>query len=402
MSHCLSRRSIDHLVLERGEVGHAWFKQRWDSLTLLTPNWASQLPGYHYNGSDPDGYMTANQIGQFIQGYARKIDAPIQADTMVNRLRLDGSQYVLETSQGPYSAQSVVMASGACNLASVPAFSEQLPKSIFQISAKDYKRPDQLPDGGALVVGASASGLQIAQEIHNSGRPVTLSVGEHIRLPRTYRGRDIYYWLDKIGRLDVRFDELTEEELRRGRGLPSPQLVGTPEKVSLNLNHLTNDGVVLVGRISAVREAELLFSGGLRNVCNLADLKMKRLAKAVDEWIVEHSAEAPPPDLKFKPTQVDSDPRLSLDLSNGEIRSIVWATGFRPDYSWLDIDVLDRKGKLSHDGGIIASPGLYAMGLSLMRRHKSTFIYGATDDAMDISDHLAKFVGAASQERVTP
>ena len=399
MSQCLSTLGIDHIVLERGEVGHAWLHDRWDSLTLLTPNWATRLPGHDYDGDDPDGYMTSHQVGDHIQNYAKLIDAPIQTETDVTAVRAKGDRYHVETSTGEYTARAVVLASGICNLAAVPGFAADLPTSIVQLNTRDYRNPHQLPEGGVLVVGASASGLQLADEIHKSGRPVTLSVGEHVRLPRIYRGHDIYHWLDRIGRLDVRFDELTDDELRRGRGLPSPQLIGTANRATLNLNELTAQGVRLVGRISAVRDHELLFSGGLKNVCNLADLKMKRLAKTIDEWIVETGVDAIAPDLDYQPTVVDDDPVLSLNLTDGGIQSVVWATGFRPDYSWLDVDVVDRKGKLTHEGGVVSSPGLYAMGLSLMRRQKSTFIYGATDDAMDISTHLADYLGHSSTSR---
>ena len=393
MSQCLSSRNIDHVVLERGEVGNSWNNDRWDSLTLLTPNWATQLPGYDYKGNDPDGYMTTHEVGRYFQDYARVINAPVQTETNVTSVSSQNNQYRIETSAGEYTANTVVLASGICNLAAVPPFAEELPASIVQMNTRDYRNPEQLPKGGVLVVGASASGLQLADEIHKSGRPVTLSVGEHVRLPRTYRGHDIYYWLDKIGRLDVRYDELTDDELRRGRGLPSPQLAGTQQHATLNLNELTAQGVKLVGRISAIRGHELLFSGGLKNLCNLADLKMKRLAKTIDEWIIENNEDAIVSDLNYVPTRVDNDPALSLDLKNGDIRSVVWATGFRPDYSWLNVDVLDRKGKLTHDGGIVTSSGLYAMGLSLMRRQKSTFIYGATEDAMDVSAHLTVYLG---------
>jgi putative flavoprotein involved in K+ transport len=220
---------------------------------------------------------------------------------------------------------------------------------------------------------------------------VTLSVGEHVRLPRTYRGRDVLWWMDASGVWDQRYDEL--EDLTRARRLPSPQLVGTPERATLDLNALTSMGVELVGRWAAVRDGRALFSGGLRNMFSLADLKMVRLLDTFDEWARAsgRDTEVGPPE-RFPPTRVPESTRLQLDLQSGEIRAIVWATGFRPDYGWLDVPVVDAKGQLRHEGGVVDSPGLYALGLPVLRRRKSTFIYGIEDDAREVTDHLARYL----------
>jgi putative flavoprotein involved in K+ transport len=273
----------------------------------------------------------------------------------------------------------------------VPPFSDAVPESVVQLTPFGYRGPAQLPDGGVLVVGASATGVQLAAEIRESGRPVTLSVGEHVRLPRTYRGRDVLWWMDASGLWDQRYDEV--EDLTRARRLPSPQLVGTPERTTLDLNALAAMGVELVGRLAAVRDGRALFSGGLRNMFSLADLKMERLLDTFDEWAKTdgHDAEAGPPE-RFARTRVPESTRLQLDLRSGEIRAIVWATGFRPDYSWLDVPVVDAKGQLHHDGGVADSPGLYALGLPVLRRRKSTFICGIEDDAREVIEHLAGFL----------
>ena len=285
----------------------------------------------------------------------------------------------------------MVLASGACNLPNVPAVSQAVPTSIECFTALDYRNPQQLPDGGVLIVGASATGVQLADEINRSGRHVTLSVGEHVRLPRTYRGRDVLWWMDASGIWNQRYDEI--DDLTRARRLPSPQLIGTPERTTLDLNALSAAGVEIVGRLAAVRDGRALFSGGLRNQFALADLKMERLLDTFDDWARNHGRDPEVgPTERFEPTRVPASSRLDLDLRSGEIRSIIWATGFRPDYSWLDVPVVDHKGHLRHDGGVVDAPGLYAIGLPVLRRRKSTFIHGAEDDARDLIDHLARYL----------
>jgi putative flavoprotein involved in K+ transport len=266
-----------------------------------------------------------------------------------------------------------------------------LPRGIRSLTPKEYRNPDQLEDRGVLVVGASATGLQLADEIHRSGRPVTLAVGEHIRMPRQYRGRDIQWWLDAIGVLDERYDQV--DDLVRARRVPSPQLVGTPERVTLDLNVLADRGVGIVGRLVGIKEGKAQFSGSLRNHCAMADLKLGRLLDRIDAWIDRSGRDAAiAPPIRFDPTRVPERVRLGLDLTAARIGTVVWATGFRPDYSWLRVPVLDHKGALRHDGGVVDAPGLYALGLNFMRRRKSSFIHGATDDALELSAHLHAYL----------
>jgi putative flavoprotein involved in K+ transport len=392
----LTDRSIEHVVLERGEVANSWRHERWDSLRLLTPNWQSQLPGLRYDGPDPDGYMSMSEVVSFIDRFATVSAAPVLTATNVTSVRpADDGGYLVRASTGDRHADAVVIASGACNRPSVPAFSATLPASITQVTPFDYRNPAQLPGGGVLVVGASATGVQLAAEIARSGRPVTLSVGEHVRLPRTYRGRDVMWWMDAAGVWDQAYDQV--DDLERARRLPSPQLVGTPDRSTLDLNALTGLGVELVGRWAAVRDGRALFSGGLRNVFALADLKLERLLDTFDEWArVSGRAGELGPVERFSPTQVPHTSRLQLDLTTGEISTVVWATGYRPDYSWLDVPVLDAKGALQHEGGVLTQPGLYTLGLPVLRRRKSSFIYGIEDDARAVIEHLAGYLAAAA------
>jgi putative flavoprotein involved in K+ transport len=389
------------VVLERGEVANSWRRERRDSLRLLTPNWQSRLPGYRYEGADPDGFMAMREVIEFVARFAVVADAPVRTHTVVTSVRQTDGGYLVTTPEGGLRCRSVVLASGACNLPNVPVLRQAVPASIECFTALDYRNPDQLPEGGVLIVGASATGVQLADEVRRSGRPVTLSVGEHVRLPRTYRGRDVLWWMDASGIWNQRYDEI--DDLTRARRLPSPQLVGTPERMSLDLNTLGAGGVEIVGRLAAVRDGRALFSGGLRNQFALADLKMERLLDTFDDWARSHARDAEvAPAERFEPSRVPAASRLDLDLRSGEIRSIIWATGFRPDYSWLDVPVVDRKGHLRHDGGVVDAPGLYAIGLPVLRRRKSTFIHGAEDDARDLTDHLACYLAGTSRGAVPP
>lgn len=394
ISRFLTRRSIDHLVLERGEVGNAWRRDRWDSLRLLTPNWMCRLPGYDYQGEDPDGYMGKDEVADFVSSYADWIGAPVKTGTTVHKVNAHGDGYRVSTDQGTWQCRAVVIASGAFNKASVPAVARAVPGHIHQVNSLDYKNPGRLPEGGVLVVGASATGLQLACELQESGRPVTLAVGEHVRMPRTYRGRDIQWWMLASGILDECVGD--RQDLDRVRRLPSPQLVGTPEHATLDLNALAEKRVRIAGRLVGVRGGLAQFSGSLRNVCALADLKMNRLLASIDDWAAQsrYAGEVGPRET-FEPTRIDTSPVLGLDLDHGEIRSIVWATGFRPDYRWLDLPVLDRKGQIRHDGGVVDMPGIFVLGLPFLRRRKSSFIHGAEDDARELSRAVAKHLGQA-------
>ncbi len=399
MSRCLAERSIDHVVLERGEVANSWKTERWDSLRLLTPNWQSRLPGYRYTGKDPHGFRTMPETVAYLERYAEAISAPVRTHTAVTSLRRTENGYLLATRNGEWRCRIVVIASGACNIASVPALAADVPPTVASVTPMQYRNASQLDAGGVLVVGASATGVQIADEIQRSGRPVTLAVGEHIRMPRVYRGRDIQWWMDAAGILDQRYDEI--DDLARARNVPSLQLAGYPDRRTLDLNSLRAIGVRLVGRLAGMRDGTAQLSGGLANQVALSDLKMNRLLDTLDAWAAANrvSDEVEPP-RRFEPTRLEASPPLSLDLRRGEFRTIVWATGYRPDYSWLHVPVFDRKGRIRHDGGVVDSPGMYLMGTQFMRRRKSALIDGAGDDARDLSAHIVNCLGRETVKAV--
>ena len=394
MSRRLTERSIDHVVLERGDVANSWRTQRWPSLRLLTPNWQTRLPGHDYAGDEPDGFMPAADLAATLTCYARLISAPVRTGVTVHALRAGPQGFQIQANDDLLRARVVVVATGACILPAIPGIASAIPPSTTTLTPLAYRDPGQLPDGGVLVVGASATGVQLAGEIHRSGRPVTLAVGEHVRLPRTYRGRDIFWWLDATRLLAERYDQI--DDLTRARHLPSPQLTGAPEAVTTDLNSLTAQGVRIVGRLGRINDRVAQFSGSLANTCKLADLKMNRFLNRADEWATASGLdrELPSPH-RYPPTRVDPRTPLELDLTSGEITTVLWATGFRPDHSWLDIPVLDRAGRIRHDGGVVTgAPGLYVIGMPVLRTRASTYIHGAAADSGALACHLRSFLSS--------
>ncbi len=396
MSRCLTDRSIDHVVLERGEVANSWRTERWDSLRLLTPNWMSRLPGHQYQGPDPDGYMTSAEVINFLGSYHDSFDAPVMTHTTVESVSSVDNGYRVATNRGTIESRAVVVATGACSTPRIPALAAELPAHIHQVAPIRYRNPDQLSSGRVLVVGASASGAQLADELQRSGRDVTLAVGDHVRLPRTYRGMDIHWWMDTIGLLDERHDEM--EDINRARRLPSLQLVGSPDRRTLDLNALHAAGVQLVGRLAGVSGTTAQFSGSFANQCSSADLKLGRLLASIDEYAAAHGldVELEAPD-RPAPTAVP-EAVTTADLRG--IDTVIWATGFRPDYPWLEPNLLDRKGAIRHDGGVMDAPGMYVLGLPFTRRRKSSFIDGVGPDADDLSAHLAQHLHATATSRI--
>ncbi|HUF87158.1 MAG TPA: NAD(P)-binding domain-containing protein [Thermohalobaculum sp.] len=392
MSRVLSQRGIDHRVLERGRVAERWRSERWDSLRLLTPNWCTRLPGWRYRGGDPDGFMTMPEVVRFFADYAHAFCAPVLTGVTVRAVRFEGTGWRVETDREIWAARAVVIATGHCDRPRVPAMAGALPRGIRQLTPPEYRNARALPEGGVLVVGASASGVQLAAEIHASGRPVTLAVGRHIRLPRRYRGRDIIWWLDRTGLLDERIDRVPDPDAARAQ--PSLQLVGDPAGRALDLAVLARAGVRLVGRAQGVDGARMRFAGDLAETTAAAERKLTRLRARIDRFAALSGlgAEVGPPD-PDAPVLLDSRPQ-AIDLAAEGIRTLVWATGYRRDYAWLRVPALGPDGEIVQRGGVTAWPGLYVLGLRFQRRRKSSFIDGVGDDAMAIAPHLAAHLGA--------
>jgi len=386
LSRCLTDVGIEHVVLERGEVGERWRRASWDSLRLLTPRWQARLPGWSYQGDDPDGYMDWRETVGYLEGFARSFPAPIVTGVSVTSVRRHAGRFIVDTTSGAWRADHVVIATGDCQQTRRPPFAGRLPGDIVQMDPTRYRNPRDLPDGGVLVVGASSTGVQLANEIHASGRAVTMSVGRHTRLPRTYRGTDILWWLDRMGVLGERADQVPDLEASRQQ--PSLQLVGTPERRTLDLRQLIRAGVRLVGRAVDASGDTVHFDDALVEATVAADVKMARLLERIERFIeAEGLVEGLSPADDFEPTPFLDAP-ARLDLAAEGIRSVVWATGYRRDYGWLHAPALDAEGEIMHAGGVTPVPGLYVLGLRFLRRRKSSFIDGAADDARDLTTHI--------------
>jgi len=385
MSAQLSAAGLDHVVLERGEAGQSWRTERWDSLRLLTPSWMCRLPGQGYEGDEPDGFLSAAATVAFLDAYQRRFVPGVRTHVTVEAAVRTAAGYTVTTDAGQWRCQVLVAATGSSSQPRIPPSAADLPARIVQLPALWYRRPDALPpDGDVLVVGASASGVQIADELRGHGRQVTLAVGEHIRLPRTYRGRDIYHWLDTIGQLDERYDEV--DDINRARRHASVQLVGRDDRATIDLNRLARDGVRVVGRLTRIVGEVAQLSGSLANLIANADLKQGRLLRRIDQAIDAGGlGDTVGPPERPEPTHLGPSV-TELDLR--PVSTVIWATGYRPTSPWLDHAAFDRRGRLAHDGGVGALPGLYVLGLPFLRRRRSNLISGMGPDAADLLPHL--------------
>jgi putative flavoprotein involved in K+ transport len=386
MSRCLADRGVDHVVLERGRVAERWLTERWDSLRLLTPNWMSRLPSWSYDGPDPDGFMTAGEVAAFFSRYARSSDAPVEEQSAVESLRFDGEEYELRTTGASWTAPRVVIATGWCDRPAIPAMAGELSADVHQIAPDRYRNPNSVPDGGVLVVGASATGVQLADELRAAGRDVVLAVGRHSRLPRSYRGMDIFWWLDRIGVRHKTIDEMPDPV--RARHEPSVQLVGSTTRRSVDLTTLQNAGVQIAGRVEGIDGDRVRLADDVTHTVSDADRRMRRLLAEIDRHIdasgLAAEVLAPEPIAPVRPAAAPD----RLGLGDRGITSVVWATGHRRTYPWLHVPVLDEHGEIRHQRGVTPVPGLYVLGQHFQHARNSNSIDGVGRDAEFVADHL--------------
>ncbi|WP_224548437.1 flavin-containing monooxygenase [Mesorhizobium sp. CA16] len=383
LSHCLGQAGIDHAVLERGRIGERWRSQSWRSLRLLTPNWLNALPGSPYESGDPDGFMTKEAFVESLERYAWEWHAPVESNVEVIAARRTVEGFALRTSAGELLARAVVVATGHCDRAVIP-FSAEMLRGPLSIHASQYRSPGELPGGGVLVVGASSSGVQIADELVRAGRRVVLSVGKHTRLPRTWRGQDIFFWLCEMGLMAQRQEDLADPEGARRQ--PSLQLAGRPDRADVDLATLQALGVELTGRVHGVGDREIGFAGDLGRHIAAAEAKQARLLDQIDRFAGMTTPYRP------EPVATPATCAARLSLTDGSIRSIVWATGYARSFGWLEPLALGADGELAHQGGVTSVPGLYALGFRFLRKRDSNFIGGVGADAEAIAAEISRYL----------
>jgi len=385
MSHRLKQRGLPHLVLERGRIAERWHSERWDGLRFQFPNWSVRLPDFPFASADPDGFATSQQILDFITSYADFVAPPVRCGIDVTRLTRsdDASGLVAQTSSGVIEARNVVVATGPYQRPIIPQLFDEA-AGVFQIHASRYRSPDQLPPGAVLVIGAGASGAQIAEELHRASRKVFLSVGRHNRLPRRYRGRDLIWWL-----AEMRIDQTPVEQ--RGPRRLLPVISGAHGGRTVDFRRFAAEGIVLLGRLTSAGASIVDIAPDLAENLGNGDLHYATFLDMVDAYVREHALDCPEdPDARTRRPDPPSvvNPLRRLDLQAEGIRSVIWATGYGVDFGWIEIPVF-AQGEPVHVRGVTEVPGLYFLGLQWLSRMSSSFLSGVGDDAGQLADHIA-------------
>jgi putative flavoprotein involved in K+ transport len=387
MSWHLRQRGVEHVVLERARIGERWRTERWDSLMFQFPNSLLRLPGFEYDGPDADGFTHHSGVLEHIVAYRDLIDAPVREQTEVERLARVGDGWELRTEAGALRAGAVVSATGPFQRPWTPDLASRLPADVVQVHASGYRNPAQLPPGAVLVVGSGASGYQIAEELLDAGRPVHLAVTRHRRMPRRYRGRDLFWWLEDMGPLN-----LTRHEWPDGRQPPPLVVTGVGGGHDVDVRRLHDRGAVLYGRLTGVDGARLGFAGGVEQLLAEADAAYDGFVTMAEKYVAEQGLELPPDDGPPQRRHPVADTQ-DLELRSADITSVVWCTGYRHDMGWLDAPVLDPTGRPVQDRGISPVPGLYFLGLHWMHTLKSSTFAGVSDDAAVVVEHLTRSSG---------
>jgi putative flavoprotein involved in K+ transport len=400
MSHVLNEQGIDHVVLERGRIGERWRSERWDSLRLLTPNWATWLPGWRYTGPEPDGFMDRLEVAAYLEAYAAASRAPVRLGVDVRSLEPSPSgddRLLVRTDAGDLDAGTVVVATGAFQAPQLPETASELPADVQQLHSSRYRNPGALPPGAVLVVGTGASGQQIADELVAAGRRVFVSVGRHRRVPRRYRGRDHYWWLERTGYYDKTTADVPPD-VRRGGA--SPALTGVHGGTyDLDLRRLASEGTTLLGRVRGVRGHRLQLAPDLAESLTAGDRALQEFVRWVEDRLELPGEPVGPPEpfAAYPDPPEVTDPILELDLEREGIATVIWATGFRPTFDeWIRLPVLDDAGQPRHDRGTTPHPGVFFLGLHWLHRQRSAFIRGAEEDARHLGERIGERSRSAS------
>jgi putative flavoprotein involved in K+ transport len=387
ISYYLSQRGREHVVLERApRVGHAWRFQRWDSFTLVTPNFQVRMPGAEYAGSDPNGFMPLAEVVKYFDDFVERFGLPVHCGIDVCSIEKVQAKYLVRTSKDSYEADNVVIATGLYQAPKIPRFSTGIPSSILQMHSMEYRNPSSLPNGAVLVVGTGQSGAQIAEELYQSGRKVYLSIGSAGRVPRRYRGRDISDWLTRMGWFDTKVQELHS---RQAKFAPHPQISGKNGGESLNLHQFARDGVVLLGHARDTRNNRLIIAPDLKETLAKVDQFETDTLKKVDDYIVRRDLRAPPEHVPQLSDGYEQKVIPELDLTTEGISSVIWATGYRFDFSLVKLPVVDGDGYPIQQRGVTDYDGLYFLGMPWLYSRRSGILFGVGDDAAYLANHIA-------------
>lgn len=385
LSYLLKQKQIDHLIFEKHQIGHAWRHERWDSFCLVTPNWQCQLPGFPYAGSDPHGFMGKQEIVAYLKAYAQFFNPPIREGVTVSKVCLVGTQFSVQTSIGHYTADQVAIATGGYHIPKLPPLAAQLPEHLQQLHSVQYKDPQDLPDE-VLVVGTGQSGCQIAEDLHLAGKTVHLVTGSAPRAPRRYRGKDVVEWLDMMGYYDLPIDQHPQKETVRHK--TNHYVTGRDGGRDIDLRRFAQEGMHLYGRLESIAGQTLQFKDDLKQNLDNADATVVRIQTNIDRFIADNNLTAPPEE-HYQPIWEPEAAPLSLDLGTTNIGAVIWATGFRFNFGWIDLPVFNDQGEPLHQRGVTAVPGLYFLGLPWLYTWGSGRFSGVARDAEYLAAQIA-------------
>lgn len=387
VSYHLSQQGRAHKILEQAsKPAEAWRNHRWDSFTLVTPNWMLRMPGAEYQGDDPEGFMPREKVVAYLEDYIERFRLPIQYGARVSSVEKYGTGYLVHTDEAAVEADNVVIATGLFQQPNIPRLSANLPAEVQQHHSSQYRNPEGLPPGAVLVVGSAQSGGQIAEELYQSGRKVYLCVSSAGWGPRRYRGQDIAWWMDKAGFGAVTVDKLPSPKMKFA---PSARVSGKDGGRTLDVHQFARDGVTLLGRIQGAQGDKITLAPDLKENLAKSDKFQADLLKRIDDYIGQTGLDAPPAALPELRDGYDAEVITELDIQSAGVTSVIWATGYKFDFSLVRLPVVDEDGFPVQKRGVTDYPGLYFVGMPWLYKAQSGLLFGVGDDAAHIVADIA-------------